>query len=86
MTIKLHKNFIRQFDKLSAKNQKKVKERLKVFLKNPYDKRLNNHPLKGKYLNYRSINITGDLRAVYKYIDENECIFVVLGTHSQLYS
>ena len=86
MNLKLHKNFIKQYQKLSKKDKDKVKERIELFLNNHFDRRLNNHPLKGKYLNYRSINIAGDLRAVYKYIDENECVFVALGTHSQLYS
>jgi len=86
MNLKLHKNFIKQYQKLSKKDRNKVKERIGLFLNNHFDERLNNHSLKGKYLNYRSINITGDLRAVYKYIDENECVFVALGTHRQLYS
>ena len=86
MTIKLHKNFIKQYNKLSAKGQKQAKERLKIFLINPHDPSLNNHPLKGKYLNYRSINLSGDLRAVYRSLDEEQCIFVILGTHSALYS
>ncbi|KKR78719.1 MAG: hypothetical protein UU24_C0028G0004 [Candidatus Nomurabacteria bacterium GW2011_GWA2_40_9] len=86
MTIKLHKNFIKQFDKLPAKNQKQAKERLKTFLINHHDPSLNNHPLKGRYLNYRSINLSSDLRAVYRYLDEDQCIFVLLGTHSALYS
>ncbi|PIP31366.1 hypothetical protein COX24_04015 [bacterium (Candidatus Gribaldobacteria) CG23_combo_of_CG06-09_8_20_14_all_37_87_8] len=47
---------------------------------------LNNHPLRGNYVDYRSINITGDLRAVFKLINENEAIFVRVGTHSELYS
>jgi len=47
---------------------------------------LNNHPLKGKYADCRSINIGGDLRAVYKYTDENSCVFIKIGTHSELYS
>ena len=38
------------------------------------------------FTGYRSINITGDLRAVYKFINEEECIFVIIDTHSNLYS
>lgn len=85
MKIFFHKNFIRQFKKLSGKEQSQIKQRLAIFLENPYAEILNNHALKGKYLNYRSINIKGDLRVIYKYLNEDECVFTLLGTHSQLY-
>lgn len=86
MKICFHKNFIKQFNKLSDKEKAQIKQRLKIFLENPYAEILNNHALKGKYLNYRSININGDLRAIYKYLDENESVFVNIGTNHQLYS
>ncbi len=85
MRIRFHKNFDKRYRRLDKKQQKKVQERLKLFLDNPFNTVLKNHPLKGKYLDYRSINITGDLRAIYKYINSDECIFVVLGNHSDLY-
>ncbi|MBL7141874.1 type II toxin-antitoxin system mRNA interferase toxin, RelE/StbE family [Patescibacteria group bacterium] len=86
MKIRFHKNFEKQYKKLKKKEQEKVCERLELFLKNPFNSRLNNHPLKGKYTDYRSINITGDLRAIYKFISEEECIFVVIDSHSNLYT
>ena len=49
-----------------------------------FDPILNNHALKGKYLGYRSINITGDLRVLYKK-EGNMMIFTVIDTHSNLY-
>jgi addiction module RelE/StbE family toxin len=86
MKIAFHKNFNKQFDKLPAKIKNKVREKIKLFMIDPFNRRLNNHPLKGKYFNYRSINIGGDFRAIYKYLDETECVFVALGAHNQLYS
>ncbi|MDP2586534.1 MAG: type II toxin-antitoxin system mRNA interferase toxin, RelE/StbE family [Candidatus Komeilibacteria bacterium] len=88
MKISFHKNFIKQLKKLSVKERQQTKERLALFLESPFHEQLNNHPLKGKYLGFRSINIKGDLRAVYKSISESdqECIFVLIGNHSQLYS
>lgn len=77
MKISFHKNFDKQFEKLRANERKKTQERLQLFLEN--------HPLKGRYNDYRSINITGDLRAIYKFLNENECIFVAVDTHSNLY-
>ncbi|MDP2909960.1 MAG: type II toxin-antitoxin system mRNA interferase toxin, RelE/StbE family [bacterium] len=85
MRIAFHKNFDKCYKKLTDSQQNKTQERLVLFLKNPFDPILRNHPLKGKYLGYRSIDIAGDLRAVYKSINFEECIFVILDTHSNLY-
>jgi len=86
MKIRFHKNFEKQYKGLTKRGQEKVQERLELFLENPFDLQLNNHPLRGKYTDYRSINITGDIRAVYKFISEGECVFVAIGSHSNLYS
>lgn len=86
MKIYFHKNFDKQFGKLRVNEKKKAQERLQLFLENPFSQILENHPLKGKYTDYRSIDITGDLRAIFKYLNENECIFVDVDTHSNLYS
>jgi len=85
MKICFHKNFEKQYKKLTKKEQNKVWEKLGLFLEDAFNPILKNHSLKGKYLDYRSINITGDLRAIYKYLDPDECIFVILGNHNNLY-
>lgn len=55
----------------------------------PHHRLLNNHSLTGEYVGYRSINITGNWRAVFSEIQDEEgnelIVFKVLGTHSQLY-
>ena len=85
MKIRFHSNFDKQYKKLSESQQDKTQERLVLFLQNPFHPVLRNHPLKGSYKGYRSINITGDLRAVYKFISSEECIFITIDTHSNLY-
>lgn len=86
MKIAFHKNFDKCYKKLPENQQNKTQERLVLFLKDPFEPILRNHALKGKYLGYRSINITGDLRAIYKSISPEECVFVIIDTHSNLYS
>ena len=86
MKIRFHKNFNKQYKKLRQAQKEKVQERLILFLKEPFHPILGNHPLKGKHRGYRSSNIAGDLRAVYKFMNEQECIFVAIDTHSNLYS
>lgn len=85
MKILFHKNFEKQYKKLTKKEQNNIREKLDLFLGDAFNPILKNHSLKGKYLDYRSINITGDLRAIYKYLNSDECIFVVLGNHNNLY-
>ncbi len=85
MNLIFHGQFRKHIKKLNKKQRRQLQERLHIFLDDPFYPMLNNHALKGKYLDYRSINITGDLRAIYKSISEDECIFVALDTHSNLY-
>lgn len=85
MIVRFHRNFDKKYKKLKISEKKKTQERLLLFIQNPYHPLLNNHPLKGKYLDYRSINITGDLRAIYKFVSDNEVIFVAIDSHSNLY-
>lgn len=85
MVVYFHKNFTKQLKKLSLAERCLIKKRLEIFMREPFHPFLHNHPLKGKYLHYRSIDIRFDLRAIYKECGVKEVIFVAIGTHSQLY-
>ena len=84
MRISYSKNFIKQSKKLTISQREKVRQRIRLFIKDPLHPSLRNHALKGKYKDYCSINITGDIRALYLK-HKNEIIFDTIGTHSQLY-
>ena len=84
MIVRYSKNFVKQYDKLPARLQTAVLESIKLFQQNPVASKLYNHQLRGKYKQYRSINITGDVRALYLPRGD-EAIFDVVGMHSQLY-
>ena len=81
MTIRFHKNFDRRYRKLPTELQQRFKERSTRFISNPFDAVLRNHMLKGKFKRYRSINIGGDYRAIYKLLEDGTAIFVDIGTH-----
>lgn len=85
MIIETTKTFDKQYAKLNDKTKTIFKSRLSLFKSNPFDFRLRNHALKGKYLGYRSIDITGDVRALYTVKGNIIIIFGFIGTHSQLY-
>lgn len=86
LRIDLHKNFIKSFSKLPPKIKKHVIQKLDIFKQNPFADELNNHALLGKYQGYRSINITGDYRAIYLNTSEESVLFARIGTHAQLYN
>lgn len=85
MQVIFHKDFKKQYKHLPPAMRKRCDERIGLFVKNPFHAVLNNHALSGEYENYRSINISGDLRAIYESIAEDKAFFIILGTHSELY-
>lgn len=84
MIINFHKDFAKGFRKLPSKIRKRFQERLIIFEKDEFSPVLNNHALKGTYQGYRSINVSGDIRAIYKK-SAQDVIFVIIGSHSSLY-
>lgn len=80
-----HKHFVKTYRKMPPTLRQKVKERLRLFERDPFSPELNNHILQGKYKDHRSINITGDMRAIYVVLPDQKIQFLKLGTHSQLY-
>ncbi len=88
MNVELGPDFVKRFKKLDVKIRKSFKESIVKFSKNPQDSQLNNHRLEKEWYGYRSINITGDWRAIYKLIlrdEETVAYFVAIGTHKELY-
>lgn len=84
MRISFSKGFLKDFKKSSIKIKQAFQKRIALFEIDTRHQLLNNHALAGDYIGYRSINITGDWRAVYKQI-ENGVYFVALGSHGKLY-
>lgn len=85
MKIILHRNFKRQYKKLKEGERRKFKTRRNLFLENPLHPLLNNHALHGEYRDFRSINVGGNLRVIYKEIDSRTVHFILIDTHSNLY-
>lgn len=82
--IDYSRRFGKQFKKASLEIKKAFRHRLDLFTEDPFNPLLNNHSLSGRFIGQRSINITGDWRAIY-IVEQNTVIFIALGTHSQLY-
>lgn len=88
MTIIYRPAFLKTLKKADVRIRKDFKKRIGIFIKNPNDSRLNNHPLKREWEGYRSININADWRAIYREKKEGQkriAYFFALGTHKELY-
>jgi addiction module RelE/StbE family toxin len=85
MVINFTKSFYKDYQKLSKKKQEQFWNRLELFKQDQNNPQLNNHKLHGPYDRFYSINISGDLRAIYEQISKNKVLFIKIGTHSQLY-
>ena len=85
MKIVFHKNFGKKLRKSPKNIKDEFKESVAIFLKDPYNPTLNNHSLKGKYKSFRSINVTADIRALYKHLKDGVFVFVDIDNHNNLY-
>lgn len=85
MTVRYSKQFTKQYKKLTPKLKRQTKTRIELWQENPDDLTLKNHRLKGELSHLHSINITGDIRALYEIKDKEVYIYQMIGTHSQLY-
>ena len=85
---KLSRDFVKLYKKSDVRLKKSIDEKLRVFVKNPFELELDNHALRDEWEGYRSIDITNDYRAIYKEVREGEqikALFVAFGTHKELY-
>lgn len=85
MQLDYSSNFNKKIKKIPLKIAYKFFERLELFKRDKFNSILNNHKLHGEYKGCNSINITGNFRAVFKYINEDYILFLDIGTHPELY-
>lgn len=85
MIILRSKKFEKQYSKLPKQVQKQFTERLRLFVSDKTLPALRIHALQGKYVGYWSMNVNGDIRAIYKEEGDEIYLFALIGSHSQLY-
>lgn len=86
MRVDYGKKFIKHYQKLPRALQLRFEDRLQMFRDDKFHPLLNNHGLKGQWRGYRSINITGDWRAIFREFEDGNLVFFdYIDTHSQLY-
>lgn len=88
MRLRYDPDLLKQLKKLDVRIRNSFKEKIAIFIEDPFNPQLDNHSLKREYQGYRSIDITNNYRALYQEkVEGDELIayFVVLGTHEELY-
>ena len=88
MKIEYWKRFRKNFLKLNKKIREKSIIKISKFQNNPFEQSLNNHKLTWNRKWFSSINITWDIRAIFKEIWEWKYEFVEfenIWSHSELY-
>jgi len=88
MKVLYKKSFVKSYEVLSWKLKDKVKSTLQIFIYNPIDKSLHNHGLEWKYVWKRSMDVTGDIRIIFKELSDWRYELVEIHdvwTHAQLY-
>ena len=86
MRVKFSKKFSKRHKKTPAKIKSAFENRLDIFINDKFHPQLNNHSLAGKYQGLRSINVTGNWRAIFQELQGGEvAYFITIDTHSNLY-
>jgi len=72
---------------LQLRQKKQLAERLRLFAKDPFVKKLRTHPLKGNLLGIYSFSVSGDLRVHFEWRGKGrkKVLLISLGTHGRLY-
>ena len=76
-----HSHFDKSYKKLSKEVKEKAKEKEKIFREDPFDPRLRTHKLSGKEKEIWAFWIDYHYRIKLVFLDNNEVLFLDIGTH-----
>lgn len=81
MKISYSSKFVREYKHLSLSHKKKAEKQEELFLKNPYDPKLDTHPLKGRLKGLWSFSIDTQYRIIFEFVEKDDVWFHSVGTH-----
>lgn len=84
MTIYYRPRFLRVFRRLDPQLQKRAKLAIALFERDPFDPRLETHPLHGKLKGFWSFSVGGKYRILFQFLDKKKtnAAFLDVGDHS----
>jgi len=81
MIIRFTSKFRKAYKKMPKMVKTKAEEKEKIFLKNPFDSRLDTHKLHGKYKDYQAFTVIGQYRIMFAFVGSHTADFINIGTH-----
>ena len=81
MIIHTTSKFRKAYKKMPKIVKIKAEEKERIFIKNPFDLRLDTHKLHGKYKDFQAFTVVGQYRIMFIFIDSGDVDFVNIGTH-----
>ena len=82
MQIIYSPRFIKLYNRLDNQTKLKAEKKEAIFLKNPFDSRLETHKLSGRLDGLWSFSIDYDCRIIFEFKSEKVIIFHAIGGHS----
>lgn len=83
--VKLSSRFKKSFRKLPPYIQKKATEKTNILRSNPFDPRLETHPLSGKLRECWAFSIDKKYRIKFIFHKDKKILFLDIGTHDKVY-
>ena len=83
-SLKLQKE-LEKIYKRENKLSDRIEKQIALFEENPAHPSLRTHKLSGTLNNMWSISITRSIRMVYVQLDQDNALFVKIGTHDEVY-
>ena len=80
-----HKDFKKDSKNLPKNVKEQFAERFLMFLKNPTEPILKDHPLVGDLRGKRAFSVAGDTRVIYRFLNKEIVLLLRIGTHNQVY-
>jgi len=81
MKIIYTSKFYKEYKKLPREIKLSAEAAEKIFCKNPFDKILNTHKLRGRFKEFWSFSITYRYRIIFEFGDEKTIYFHSIGDH-----
>ncbi|MDR1264919.1 MAG: type II toxin-antitoxin system RelE/ParE family toxin [Propionibacteriaceae bacterium] len=85
MRVRFAKPFVKQLARLPRSTQATALARIDLMLAHPDDPLLRRHRLQGRLRHLWSIDITGDVRALYELVGDETVVYQLIGSHFELY-
>ncbi|MCX7050047.1 MAG: type II toxin-antitoxin system mRNA interferase toxin, RelE/StbE family [Candidatus Sumerlaeota bacterium] len=65
--------------------ESEFKQKMAIFVEDPFDPRLKSHKLSGKLEGLWAFTVEYNCRVIFEFIGEGRVIFIDIGTHDEVY-